>query len=417
MHRTDCSHPSLNIAKIATKKRLFKQSVLMGVLVAALTGCGGGGGNDAVSSTPSPVSAVDQFAAIRTPVVNGPLANEAFSSQTKNYQFFASDVALASRGYVEEEFYLEGNANAYDTPVPVFGPSPLPATFTTNVVRADVPYRTRMIVRRPTDPAKFNGTVVVEWLNVTDGFDGEYFWVQAKDHLLREGYAYVGLSAQDNAISVSPLSLKKFSTTRYGSLDVTGAGTVTADALSYDIFSQAAKAVRSVPSVIKGLSVQNVLGIGMSQSGMRLGVYANYLHKQAPIYQGFLIQVANQPIRDDLGTPVIKVLSESEATSNSLTGSQADTPTRRTWWVAGSSHGDSVQRMGRTPVRLRDLGLSNTGNDACAGGATPTRPRTPFKHVVSAAVYHLKRQVETGALPPSGAELSMPLVISSNLPK
>jgi hypothetical protein len=52
---------------------------------------------------------------------------------------------------------------------------------------------------------------------------------------------------------------------------------------------------------------------------------------------------------------------------------------------------------------LRDLGLPNTGNDACAGGATPTRPRTPFRHVLNAAVYHLKRQVETGALPPSAA--------------
>jgi hypothetical protein len=31
-------------------------------------------------------------------------------------------------------------------------------------------------VRRPVDPAKFNGSVLVEWFNVTDNFDGEYFW-------------------------------------------------------------------------------------------------------------------------------------------------------------------------------------------------------------------------------------------------
>src|SRR3954465_15411225 len=28
-------------------------------------------------------------------------------------------------------------------------------------------YTTRVIVRRPTDPARFNGTVLVEWLNVS----------------------------------------------------------------------------------------------------------------------------------------------------------------------------------------------------------------------------------------------------------
>ena len=35
------------------------------------------------------------------------------------------------------------------------------------------PYRTRMIVRRPADPADFNGTVVVEWQNVKAQFDLE----------------------------------------------------------------------------------------------------------------------------------------------------------------------------------------------------------------------------------------------------
>ena len=31
------------------------------------------------------------------------------------------------------------------------------------------PYKTRIIVRRPTDPARFNGTVIVEWMNVSAG--------------------------------------------------------------------------------------------------------------------------------------------------------------------------------------------------------------------------------------------------------
>lgn len=385
-------------------------NLLIGAFIAALVGCGGGsdgGSSGSPTGDTSPV-VIDKYANVPTPTVTGPIANEPFSSQTKNYQFFASDVSLASRGYVEEEFYINGKANAYDVPGQVFGPSTLPGVIQTNVVAADVPYKTRMFVRRPSDPAKFNGTVVVEWLNVTDGFDGEYFWVQAKDYLLRAGYAYIGISAQDNSISVTALSLKKFSPTRYGSLDVTQNGVfpvktdMSGDALSYDIYSQVAKAARTVPNVLKGLSVKNVLGIGMSQSGMRMGGYANYVHNRANIYDAFLIQVANQTVRDDLSVPLIKVLSESESTS--VGGDQTDTVKRHTWWVAGTNHGDAIQRLGRTGVRLRDLGPQNTGNDNCIvnGVTTPTRSRTPYRHVLNAAIYSLKNQVETGAIPAAG---------------
>ena len=34
-------------------------------------------------------------------------------------------------------------------------------------------YKTRLIVRTPVDPKKFNGTVIVEWLNVTSGRDSD----------------------------------------------------------------------------------------------------------------------------------------------------------------------------------------------------------------------------------------------------
>ena len=372
-----------------------------------LTACGGGDGGDGggINQAPVIVPPVKSYATVPTPVISVPLANEDFSSPTKNYQFFASDVALASKGYVEEEFFMQGAANAYDIPPQYFGPTELPTSFSSNVVASNVPYKTRIFVRRPANPANFNGTVVIEWLNVTDGFDGEYFWVQAKDYLLRAGYAYIGVSAQDYAISVNSKSLKKFSAARYGSLEVTGSGQFPyttdqfGEQLSYDIFSHAAKAARAVPSVLNGLPVKNVIGVGMSQAGQRLGGYANYLQEKTGIFDAFLFQVAHQTVRDDLSVPVIKVLSETEDKSRD----QDDTARKHTWWVAGTNHGDAIQRIGRTGVRLRDLGLANTTNDNCVvGGVTiPTRTRTPFKHVVNAAIYHLKQQVETGTVPPS----------------
>ncbi|MGK9230224.1 hypothetical protein KXS07_00915 [Inquilinus limosus] len=333
----------------------------------------------------------------------GPVASEGFSSPMKNYTFYASDIALASRGYVEQEFFLEGTANTYDTPTT---PPATPPTALARVVTPGVPYRTRMVVRRPADPARFNGTVVVEWLNVTDGFDGEYFWVQSHAYLMRAGYAYIGVSAQDNGISNPKTGLKTFSPARYGSLDVTGGGSdcCAEDKLSYDIFSQAAKAAIAVPAVLNGLAVRNAIGVGMSQSGSRLSIYANSIHMRAPIYDALLMQVSNRTVRDDLPTPLIKVLSESEAKPDSLVLAQPDTPTRKSYWIAGTTHGDATQRTGRNGVRLRDLGVANTPNDACGpDGATPTRNRTPLRHVLNAAVHHLKRQVEQGTQPPSGA--------------
>ena len=61
-------------------------------------------------------------------------------------------------GYVEEEYFLEGEASAY-RPTAEFGPdghwSAEPA--------GSAPFRTRMLVQRPADPARFNGTVIVGW--------------------------------------------------------------------------------------------------------------------------------------------------------------------------------------------------------------------------------------------------------------
>ena len=102
------------------------------------------------------------------------------------------------------------------------------------------PFKTRIVVRRPTSAARFNGTVIVEWTNVSEGFDNEVDWFHSGEHLVRAGYAWVGVSAQNVGVS----TLKQRSANRYSSLDVTDGGTVMGDALSYDIFSAAGQAVR-----------------------------------------------------------------------------------------------------------------------------------------------------------------------------
>ena len=57
-------------------------------------------------------------------------------------------------------------------------------------------FKSRIVVVRPIDDAAFNGTVVVEWFNVSGGVDAGPDWLQMHTELLREGYVYVGVSAQ-----------------------------------------------------------------------------------------------------------------------------------------------------------------------------------------------------------------------------
>lgn len=95
------------------------------------------------------------------PTVTGPIAAVAVGDSSRDYPFFASIVDLESRGWVEEEFFIEGTANRYT----IQGQS-------TGIVRdLGHPYKTRIVVRRPAAASAFNGTVIVEWNNVTAGRD------------------------------------------------------------------------------------------------------------------------------------------------------------------------------------------------------------------------------------------------------
>ena len=60
--------------------------------------------------------------AVPNPVVTGPIVSSAIPGQpSKNYVFFASEHPLAVNGYIEEEYFIEGTANRYNTPTGVTG--------------------------------------------------------------------------------------------------------------------------------------------------------------------------------------------------------------------------------------------------------------------------------------------------------
>lgn len=354
-------------------------------------------------------AATAQAGSVPNPVVTGPIAATAIPGDpSHNYTFFATNHELATNGYVEEEFFVQGTANRYTTP-----------TLTTGaIIDGGHPYVTRMVVRRPADPSQFNGTVLVEWYNVTNGFDAENLWFFDWEHILGGGYVWVGVSAQ----RVGVAALKTFSPARYGGLDVTQAGTINDDSLSYDIFSQAAQAIRHPMGTdpLGGLKPKVIIGTGESQSAGRLSTYVNSIDPLAHAYDGYLLLSSlGNKIRTDLTAPVWKISTEYDVQQSEALARQPDTSRFRHWEVAGSSHVDQHLRDSREPLELRDRGISSEANLAPTCGIPTIGTRVATKDVVGAAFDELVPWITKGKLPPSAPEmettsLGPPTVLARN---
>jgi hypothetical protein len=350
-------------------------------------------------------------AVVPVPEVRGPIPSRP-GSPGHDYTFFASDLDLPARGYVEQEFFYGGRANVYDATVaPGVGARPTPSP-TAGVVSAGHPYTTRMVVRRPVRAADFNGTVVVEWLNATSQYDVEALWFRTHELLMRDGYAWVGITAQSAPITNPALGLKAFSPGRYGSLDLTDGGTLTTgDPLSFDAYAQGLQAVRKA-GVLGALQdrVRTVLAAGVSQSAGRLSVFANAIQPRgAPVADAVLLYVGGERMRTDLGLPVFKVLSETEYASpvtsgaNEISSLQPDTARMRTWSVAGTSHSDWASFAVRYSLLRRDQPTAPL-RDSCA---RPSRSRIPDRYPLSAAIHGLAAWARYGVPPPAGPRIAL----------
>ena len=363
----------------------------------------------------TPVGAVKTLLAVTAqsvpnPTVTGPIAAKVPPGDlSHDYPFFASNLDLAGRGYIESEFFIEGTANTYNI-------DPLVATQTTaTVTSSGHAYRTRMIVRRPASAGSFNGTVLMEWQNVTAGSDGDALWLQSHDDLMRRGYAWIGVSAQRAGV----VALKLWSTSRYGSLNIPNTKPTVndADGLSFDIFSQAAEAVRHPQGIdpMGGLKVERVFAVGWSQSANRLSMYFNTIHPLARVFDAFAL-IGNDgpllPLRTDpdvLDVKVLKVQPETNVAGNGNAPSQAlirdqepNSTHFRRWEVAGAAQLDFHELQELAPLLARDLSPSSPA--ACN---LPPVSRIPFYLVVNAAYDHMVDWVKRGVAPPIGPDIEV----------
>jgi hypothetical protein len=346
-----------------------------------------------------------------------------------------ADPTLAESGFVEEEFFIEGTATAYTAATPLSSDGRWAATPGTTA-----PYKTRILVRRPADAKRFNGTVVVEWLNVTAGTDSAPDWTFPRREILRSGYAWVGVSAQWVGVESpnpppfpgAPRPLIFFNPARYGTLTHPG------DSYSYDIFSQAGQALRSPngPNPLGDAPIAALLAAGESQSAGRMVTYVNAVHPVAGVYDGFLVHsrsggaaplsqvlkagtgspaspgptpaIGLAPgvstlLRSDLATPVFVLQTETDI-PGSVLARRADDASFRLWELTGTAHADAYILTGG----IDEETITESICDLSGTPAIDTIPVNAGPHTYSAraALHHLNAWVREGVEPPVGDRIT-----------
>lgn len=325
---------------------------------------------------------------------------------------------LRKVGYEQSEYFLSGTASSYTSA------SPLNRDGRWIVTTAHTaPYKTRIVVYRPINSKRFDGTVVAEWLNVSGGADAGAAWLTDHVQMIRSGMVYVGVSAQ--AIGVN--GIKNSNPTRYGTLDHPG------DDFSYSIYQQAGAAIhRNAATVLSGLQPSRLLALGESQSAIRLVTYIDALGPQSrDIYNGYFVYSSAkfagpltgvdtpEPtfIRTDLRVPVMMFETETDLIVGGY-ASARQPPTRfiREWEIAGGAHYDSYglgpsmtdTGNGQGDVTTFDTMIHPVSSTSAGGIACPA-PFNAGAHTyeLRAAVVALNRWVATGKPPPQSPRLDM----------
>jgi hypothetical protein len=321
-------------------------------------------------------------------------------------------------GYRAEEFFVSGTASACATED-----------------RAD--YTTRIVVLTPTDHAAFNGTVIVEWLNVSGGIDAPAVWFMAHREIAREGYAYIAVSAQrvgvEGGASLvgADMSLKAQDPQRYSRLNHPG------DAFAYDIFSQVGSLVKT--GAMDQLDPEVVLAVGESQSAAYLTTYVNDVDPLAGVYDGFLVHsrfgpaapldgssvydaanpdaVGPVPFRPDLRVPTMTVITETDLIGGWRTGYHSarrpDAELFRAWEIPGTAHADNYT------IRVGFIDTGSVPMDDIVAAYEPTSELmgtqlsycinfAPQHHyVLQAAIAKLNTWVRTGEPAPTGQPIAL----------
>ena len=343
-------------------------------------------------------------------------------------------------GYVEEEYLISGRARVFDWSD---GAAPK--------VLGQGPYTTRILVRRPRDLRRFNGTAIVEPFNPSTAVDLPIMWAESHQQMLAEGYAWVGITIKPNTIK----SLKKFDSARYASVAMSNPAaqlrceaaainswsqpTTPSDetGLAWDMLGQLGRLLKEAsPANPLGQAAQRLYMTGQSQTAGYARTYASvfgattvdakgkplfdaYLYSGSPPWQVPLNQCSKDlPAGDPrlitaaVGVPIIELFAQGDIGTNIETRrADADGPRDlfRRYEIAGASHTDPWEELSfasAEDMRRIEAGESGGARDAC----TPenvTRSDFPIRYVFNAAWRNLDDWVHRGVAPPRASRLEL----------
>jgi hypothetical protein len=347
---------------------------------------------------------------------------------------------LPAHGYVEEEYFVSGTANIYQ----------YDSNWNRTLKQANVPYTTRMVIRRPTDRAKFSGTVQYECAHPQFGNTGN--WNATKNYILRHGDIYVGVMCGADLITRrtpptappvgAPFVLKWFDPKRYAAINWPED-----DGIRYDVIAQTGALLKSrdKSNPLAAYHVERTYCAGWSFTGSLWRVYINEgFHEQyrmpdgSPIFDGYLLGISSStfsggydPLNNEqnlpvgnprritksVDVPVIEQMSENEAITNF--GPQApesdDLKSRhRLYEVPGLTHGNGLgSGVGGGRFQLTQHGYPAGGPGGGAGrgdvnaACRPAPSDVPMGDIATASLSNMDAWARKNIPPPHASRMKI----------
>jgi hypothetical protein len=350
-------------------------------------------------------------AGVRVPDVRGPLSNPVGEG-------IGVWGGLEKFGYTVQEYLVSGRANVY-RPLSMADALSMmsrdntkdlgrQASYRAILRRPDVPYTSRILVYKPSDPEKFSGEVIVEITHPGGGGSLLVFGM-VSGLFLSHGDAYVAIQHP-----ITFKGLKIADPARYGALSAAGLTQI------WGMVAQVGALLRSdsPENPLRGYHVKNLFLTGYSYTGVATATFADYYHAGArmadgaPIFDGYL-PFANGMYVRPLDVPVIRLNTQSDFNSfgglaNRRHDGDAPGDRYRLYEVAGVSHANSSpvplpEAAPPRPVKLKEApGLPNFGHLKCLAdmphGFEPND--MPVNYAIAQAFLNMYRWVDEGVPPP-----------------
>jgi hypothetical protein len=253
------------------------------------------------------------------------------------------------------------------------------------------PYRTRMVVRRPADNARFSGLVLMEAMHPSGA---AHMFEFSAIYTMSSGHAAV-------EVVVHPQAVAQFTTLngpRYRDFQLS-------PGQASEILAQAGSLVRSARGPLTGLTVRRmVLGGTSATAGTLIGYLPAHMVYRTPemerIYDGFL-PTSTADVQPRVDVPMIHVPTMNEIITPNISrrqdGDEEDNRFRQ-YEFAGMVHIDT-----RDNVRLHP--------NPCAQPLS----RFPMQAYMSVALHHLLEWVDKGTVPPKAERIWTTRVVGSML--